>query len=145
MTEPIDKLLTEVLELADDLASMRLTPEVLAIRRARLKATAVAEIDGHTLRLVPADKMDAQDPRSFARAVCSCGDYTSSVDSPNGAARAWVSHWRAKTWGIGRVPGSTLNDLSGQTIPASPDIPVTLYEDGRPVRETTVGELEENR
>ncbi len=58
--------------------------------------------DGHVMRLIPAEKMDARDPRSFARAVCSCGDYTSSVDSPAGATRAWLSHHQAKTAGIGR-------------------------------------------
>lgn len=54
--------------------------------------------DGHVMRLVDAAKVDA-DPRTFARAVCSCGDYTSSVDSPHGATRAWVQHWLAKTRG----------------------------------------------
>lgn len=53
----------------------------------------------HVMQLFPAHKMDEHDPRSFARAVCSCGDYTSSVDSPNGATRAWVEHWRARTNG----------------------------------------------
>jgi hypothetical protein len=57
--------------------------------------------EAHTLRLAHAEKMDA-DPRTFVRAICSCGDYTSSVDSPPGATRAWLAHWQAKTRGIGR-------------------------------------------
>lgn len=63
----------------------------------------VAELlsEAHTLRLTEAQKMDA-DPRTFVRAICSCGDYTSSVDSPSGATRAWLAHWTAKTRGIGR-------------------------------------------
>jgi len=56
----------------------------------------------HILVLTAAQKMDA-DPRTFARAICSCGDYTSSVDSPSGATRAWLAHWTAKTKGIGNV------------------------------------------
>jgi len=55
--------------------------------------------DGHMLRLVDSPKFDARD---FVRAVCSCGDYTSSPDSPNGATRAWLAHWVAKTRGIPR-------------------------------------------
>jgi hypothetical protein len=55
----------------------------------------------HELRLAEAQKMDA-DPRTFARAICSCGDYTSSVDSPAGATRAWLAHWQARTRGVGR-------------------------------------------
>jgi len=55
--------------------------------------------DEHSLRLIDAPKMDARD---FVRAVCSCGGYTSDVDTPSGATRAWVAHWTAKTRGAGR-------------------------------------------
>ena len=67
--------------------------------RSRLRGAAIGPT--HVLHLSEAHRMDA-DPRTFARAVCSCGDYTSSVDTPSGATRAWVAHWQAKTKGIGR-------------------------------------------
>lgn len=53
----------------------------------------------HLLRLDPAPKMDTPD---LVRAVCSCGDYSSSNDTPHGATRSWVSHYLARTRGVGR-------------------------------------------
>lgn len=53
----------------------------------------------HALRLVDAPKMDARD---LVRAVCSCGDYSSSNDTAYGATRSWASHYLAKTRGVGR-------------------------------------------
>jgi len=69
--------------------------------RSRLVGSPSGPATTHILRLTDAEKMDA-DPRTFVRAVCSCGDYTSSVDTPPGATRAWLAHWAAKTKGIGR-------------------------------------------
>lgn len=67
--------------------------------------------DVHVLRLeitAPSPKASGvgvprpDDPRTLVRAICSCGDYSSAVDTPPAATRAWVAHWQAKTRGIGR-------------------------------------------